>query len=113
MALDAVDAENACVHDLPGSHVEPVRPHARGGVRGFSQQITDWGPEDTEREVAIPLPPGDAMVHHGHTIHRAGANFSPTRHRRTFAMVFRGKSCERDQLAFARHQAAALVSTCR
>jgi hypothetical protein len=28
-------------------------------------------------------------------------------------MVFRGKSCERDQLAFARHQAAALVSTCR
>jgi phytanoyl-CoA hydroxylase len=107
MALDVVDDENACVRYIPGSHLLPTRPHARGGVLGFSQQISDYGPADTAQEVPIHLQPGDVMAHHGNTIHLAGANTSATRHRRAFAMVFKGKSCVRDEDAHARYLAAA------
>jgi phytanoyl-CoA hydroxylase len=107
MALDVVDDENACVRCVPGSHLEPTRPHARGGVLGFSQQIGDYGPDDVAREVPIHLQPGDVMVHHGNTIHLANANRSATRHRRAFAMVFKGISCQRDEEAFAIYQASA------
>jgi phytanoyl-CoA hydroxylase len=106
LALDAVDDENACVRYVPGSHLLPTRPHARSGVLGFSQTISDYGPEDVAREIPIHLQPGDAMAHHGNTIHLAGPNRSATRHRRAFAMVFRGVSCERDEEAFARYRAA-------
>jgi phytanoyl-CoA hydroxylase len=46
------------------------------------------------------------VCHHGETIHRADPNRSATRHRRAFAMVFRGVSCRRDEAAFARYTAA-------
>jgi phytanoyl-CoA hydroxylase len=46
------------------------------------------------------------MAHHGNLIHLAGVNRSPTRHRRAFAMVYKGESCRRDEEAFARYQAA-------
>jgi len=101
-----VDEENACVRYIPGSHLLPTRPHARSGVLGFSQTISDYGPADAAREVPIRLQPCDLMAHHGNTIHLAGANRSASRHRRAFAMVFRGVSCRRDEEAFARYQAA-------
>ncbi len=106
LALDVVDDENACVRYLPGSHLLPTRPHARSGVLGFSQTISDYGPADAAREVPVHLQPGDAMAHHGNTIHLAGANRSATRHRRAFAMVFKGVSCCRDEEAFACYQTA-------
>ena len=53
------------------------------------------------------MQPGDVAVHHGMTIHRADANLSQTRHRRSFAMVFTGVSCRRDEAAFARYSEAA------
>ena len=106
MALDPVDEENACVRYVPGSHRLATRPHARSGVLGFSQGISDYGPADAQREVPTCLEPGDVTAHHGNTIHLAGSNRSATRHRRAFAMVFRGVSCQRDEAAFARYQAA-------
>ena len=72
---------------------------------GFSQGITDYGPADAAAEVPIHLRPGDAVAHHGNTIHRADPNRSATRHRRAFAMVYRGVSCARDDEAFARYEA--------
>ncbi len=106
LALDAVDEENACVRYVSGSHRLPTRPHSRSGVLGFSQGITDYGPADAQQEVPARLQPGDLAAHHGNTIHLAGPNHSATRHRRAFAMVFRGTSCRRDEAAFARYQAA-------
>jgi phytanoyl-CoA hydroxylase len=103
MAMDPVDDENACMRFVPGSHLEGVRPHARSKVLGFSQHITDYGPQDAAREVAIHLKPGDVSVHHGNLIHRAGANRSATRHRRAFALVFKGESCRRDEVAYQRY----------
>jgi phytanoyl-CoA hydroxylase len=107
LALDRVDEENACVRYVPGSHRLPTRPHHQSGTLGFSQTIADYGPADAAREVPICLEPGDLMAHHGNLIHLAGANCSPTRHRRAFAMVFKGVSCRRDEEAFGRYQASA------
>jgi phytanoyl-CoA hydroxylase len=105
LALDIVDDSNGCLRYVAGSHRHGVRRHGRSEVLGFSQGITDYGDADRERESAIHLKPGDAVAHHGNTIHRAEPNRSQSRHRRAFAMVFRGASCRRDEVAFARYQA--------
>jgi phytanoyl-CoA hydroxylase len=107
MALDPVDGENGCLRYVAGSHRRGIRRHGRSDILGFSQGIVDYGPDDESREVCIHLQPGDVVVHHGETIHRADPNRSPTRHRRAFAMVFKGASCRRDEEAFARYLAAA------
>ena len=104
LALDPVDEGNGCLRYVAGSHRRGVRPHARSNVLGFSQGIADYADADRAAEVAVHLQPGDAVAHHGNTIHRADANHS-ARHRRGFAMVFKGASCRRDEGAFARYQA--------
>ena len=106
VALDEVNEENGCVRCLPGSHLQGVRPHGASSVLGFSQGITDYGPADAAREVPLRLRPGDASVHHGLTVHRADPNRSPNRHRRAFALVVNGKSCRRDETAYARYLAS-------
>lgn len=107
LALDPVDAENGCLRYVSGSHRGGFRKHAASKILGFSQGIADYTSDDFTREVAVLLQPGDAVAHHGMTIHRADANLSATRHRRSFAMVFQGVSCRRDEAAFARYAAAA------
>jgi phytanoyl-CoA hydroxylase len=107
MALDPVDDENGCLRYVPGSHLRGVRPHNATKVLGFSQGISDFGPDDMAREKTIHLQPGDVAVHHGNTIHRAEPNRSATRTRRAFAMVIKGESCRRDEESFARYAAAA------
>ncbi len=106
MALDSVDEENGCLRYVAGSHRRGIRPHARSNILGFSQGITEFGPADRAAEVPVHLQPGDVVAHHGETIHRADPNRSATRHRRAFAMVFKGVSCRRDEEAFTRYQDA-------
>jgi len=106
IALDVVDAENGCLRYVAGSHLAGFRPHARSKILGFSQGITDYTADDFTRERAVLLQPGDAVAHAGMTIHRADANLSPTRHRRSFALVFKGASCRRDQAAYDRYLAS-------
>jgi phytanoyl-CoA hydroxylase len=106
LALDVVDDENGCLRYVAGSHLHGFRPHARSKVLGFSQGITDYGPDDERAERKIHLQPGDVVAHHGMTIHRAEPNRSATRNRRAFAMVYKGASCRRDEDAFARYQQA-------
>ena len=106
LAVDSVDEENGCLRYVTGSHLRGVRPHSSNKVLGFSQGITDYGDEDVAREAKILLNPGDAVVHHGNTIHRAEPNRSEARNRRAFAMVIRGESCRRDEEAFARYRDA-------
>lgn len=106
VALDPVDTENGCLRYVPGSHVGCARPHDRSSVLGFSQGISDYGDADFAREVPVHLQPGDATVHHGWTVHRADANRSTERHRRSFAMVFKGVSCQRDEVAHQRYEQA-------
>jgi phytanoyl-CoA hydroxylase len=107
LALDDVDAENGCLRYVAGSQQRGFRTHAKSKILGFSQGITDYSADDFAREVAVPLRSGDAVAHAGMTIHRADANLSPTRHRRSFAMVFKGVSCQRDEAAYSRYLASA------
>jgi phytanoyl-CoA hydroxylase len=106
LALDTVDEENGCMRYVRGSHLKGIRPHARTKTLGFSQGIPDYGDEDRKSEIPIPAQPGDVLVHHGNTIHRADANRSKVRHRRSFGIVFKGVSCCRDEQAFERYSQA-------
>src|SRR5262249_16143455 len=74
LALEPVDEEYGCLRYVRGSHSRGLRPHSSSKIIGFSQGITDYGPEDEAREVPILLEPGDVVVHHGNMIHRADAN---------------------------------------
>ncbi|MEO2034610.1 MAG: phytanoyl-CoA dioxygenase family protein [Planctomycetaceae bacterium] len=100
LALEAIDEENGCLRYIKGSHADGRRPHNRTSTLGFSQGLADFGQKDTDREVAIIAQPNDLLIHHGYTIHRADANTSSTRHRRSFAMVIKGVSCQRDEAAY-------------
>jgi phytanoyl-CoA hydroxylase len=106
LALDPVDEENGCLRYVRGSHTGGIRPHSPTQVLGFSQSVSDYGPDEEALEQPILLEPGDLVVHHGETIHRADPNRSATRHRRAFGIVYRGKSCSRDEAAFQRYEDA-------
>ena len=107
LALDKVDTENGCLRYVAGSHVNGVRPHQTTDVIGFSQGLTDFRAEDKEREQMILIEPGDLAAHHCNVIHRADPNLSATHHRRAFAMVYQGASCQRDEAAHQHYLAAA------
>lgn len=107
LALDHVDEENGCLRYVPGSHRLGIRPHQLTKTLGFSQGIAGYSDADRSLEVTVSASPGDLLIHHGNTIHRADANRSTTRHRRSFALVLQGRSCQRDAAAFQRYQAAA------
>jgi len=107
LALDSVDATNGCLRYVTRSHRRGFRQHRQSRILGFSQGIADYSAEDFLGEKAILLEPGDAVAHLGMTIHRADANLSTTRQRRSFAMVFKGASCRRDEEAYERYLAAA------
>lgn len=107
LALDEIDEENGCLRYYRGSHRLGIRPHARTTTLGFSQGIPaeDASLRESE-EVAIRAQPNDLLIHHGNTIHRADANRSTTRHRRSFALVCRGVSARRNDAAYSRYLAS-------
>lgn len=97
LALEDVDAENGCVRYVRGSHLRGMRPHSRTHTRGFSQAITDFGTAaDMAGEVAMPAKPGDLLIHHAMTIHRAEANKSQTRSRRALGLIYVAASAKED-----------------
>lgn len=106
LALDRVDEANGGLRYVAGSHLNGVRNHEPTSVVGFSQGIVDYGPEDRARERAVALEPGDAVAHHGNTIHSATPNVTADRQRRAFAMVYRAIRCRRDAGAYDRYLAA-------
>jgi len=100
VALDYIDEENGCIRYVRGSHRLPLRQHRLSSTLGFSQYIFDYSQSDMDSESKVTCLPGDAVIHHGNTIHRAGPNLTNNRQRRALAMVFRGKSAIRDSQRF-------------
>jgi len=96
IALDFVNEENGCLRYVSGSHRDGVRPHGASKVLGFSQGLQDWGPADEQRETISCLAPGDVLVHHSLTVHRAEANTS-NRSRRALGLVYFGKEAKVDR----------------
>ena len=97
MALEPADEENGCVKYIKGSHLKGMRLHGRTKTLGFSQGIVDFGTdEDRANEVAFPAKPGDLLVHHSLTIHRAGGNTCETRSRKALGLIYFGKLAKED-----------------
>jgi phytanoyl-CoA hydroxylase len=103
LALDHVDESNGCVRYVAGSHLRGVRPHARTQVLGFSQSLTDYGEADQAAEACLAAEPGDLLVHHSLTIHRAEANRSE-RSRRALGLIYYSAEAREDADAHVRYQ---------
>lgn len=84
LALDPSTIDNGCMWYVPGSHLRPLRPHRFAGREGGALCC-----DASESEgVAIELPPGSCVFHHGHTLHYSRGNC--TAHpRRAFIINFR------------------------
>jgi len=87
LAVDAVDEQNGCIRYVRGSHRRGLRAHHRTTTLGFSQGVSDYGPDDEANAVPIIAQSGDLLIHHCDTIHRADANCSD-RPRRAFGFVY-------------------------
>lgn len=97
LAIDRSDSANGCVRFVPGSHKRGLLPHGRGETFGFSMGLLDFSDEDRAKEISANLSPGDLVVHHCLTIHRADPNLS--NHRRWgLGMVYFANRAKPDQV---------------
>ena len=105
LALDDVNESNGCVMYLPGSHRLGLREHQKTDTLGFSQGIPMY-PSTAEQamEVAILAKPGDLLVHHAMTIHRAGHNQSKDQDRRALGFIYYGELAVEDHKQAATYQ---------
>jgi len=103
LALDPVDESNGCWRYVPQSHRCGTRPHGRTQVLGFSQGITDYSPKDRQAEQPIHAEPGDLLVHHAITIHRADRNESE-RQRRSLGLIYYAARTRQDVQKLAAYQ---------
>lgn len=103
LAIDDVDEENGCVRYIPGSHKKGMRPHGKTGVLGFSQGIIDYNADDSASEVPMIVKPGDLIVHHSLTIHRADGNPS-NRTRKGLGFIFYSSRAREDKVKHEQYQ---------
>ena len=77
--------------------------HVKSGTLGFSQD-SGLFVEYAQQEAAIHAEPGDLLVHHSMTIHRANGNQSNSRHRRAMGMVHYSAQAKVDSAQVERYQ---------
>jgi phytanoyl-CoA hydroxylase len=100
ISLEEVNKDNGWVSYVKGSHLNGVRTHGKSGTIGFSQEIVDFGtPSDLENEEFIATNPGDVLIHHALTIHRAAPNTSINRSRKALGLIYFGESAKEDLVA--------------
>ncbi len=89
LAVDDSTLENGCLQFLPGSNLEPVRPHRPlHGDRSESHTlVTDLRPDDVMR--AVPIRRGDITVHGEGILHGSGGNTSSSSWRRAYIVALR------------------------
>lgn len=97
LGLEEVDEENGCVRYIRGSHLLGMRTHGKTQTSGFSQAITDYGEKESkEDEILFHTGPGDLLIHHSMTIHRADGNTSKNRTRRALGFIYFGESAKEE-----------------
>ena len=101
VAMDDCDEENGCLNYIRGSHHHGIVDHESSNVTGFSQGLAQ---DIRNQRDAMPMQvkAGDCLIHHCATVHFAGPNRS-NRWRRSFGMVYYGRSAKRDELAWQRY----------
>jgi len=88
LALDDVDEENGCVRYVKGSHKNGLQPHGATGTLGFSKGLLEYPADNRKNEIACPASPGDLLVHHALTIHRADGNRTRNRSRQSLGLIY-------------------------
>jgi phytanoyl-CoA hydroxylase len=106
LALEEADEENGCVRYIRGSHLKGMRAHGKTKTPGFSQGIVDYGEQEDlkKEEINFPAKPGDLLIHHAMTIHRADGNRSSSRSRKAIGFIYFGQSAKEDLPAKAAYQ---------
>jgi phytanoyl-CoA hydroxylase len=105
LGLDDVDEGNGCVRYVKGSHKKGIRPHSKTQTLGFSQGMSDFGSEDDlANEVWFKTRPGDLLVHHSLTIHRADGNRSEDRSRKALGFIYYAEKAKEDVKAKLAYQ---------
>lgn len=74
IAMDAATLENGPIYYLKGSHKAGTMPHRPSGVAGNSMGLSKMPPHTDADEFCGTLAPGDALIHHGQTIHWSAPN---------------------------------------
>jgi phytanoyl-CoA hydroxylase len=99
LAIDDSTVENGCMQFLPGSHLEPVRPHRPAGASREEQHtlVTDLRPED--QPVMVPIRRGDITVHNEGILHGSGGNRSAGNRRRAYINAYRSIDTVRQERA--------------
>ncbi|WP_331769152.1 phytanoyl-CoA dioxygenase family protein (plasmid) [Embleya sp. NBC_00888] len=87
VALDEAVVDNGCMWYVKGSHQGGLRPHRPAGVGGGA--LCCDGTEDEPGATPLPLAPGSAAVHAGHTLHYSRGNSTTGRQRRAYILNFR------------------------
>ena len=113
VALDPVTRATGCLRYTPQSHLAGLEsgdclPHEASYNLGFSQRLTQesWDSLTTEEAVIDDLMPGDCVVHHSQTVHRAEENTSPIAsglRRRALGVVYLGTSAKVNAAKYAHH----------
>jgi phytanoyl-CoA hydroxylase len=99
VALQETSLDNGGMRYVRGSHRSGLRPHEVDREQaGFAMKVSDFGVRDMKEEVSFVMRPGDAVAHHGLTVHRSNGNHS-NRHRPAFRMFMRWDRCVRDEEA--------------
>ena len=75
IAISASDAENGCIHVIPGSHRWPVGEWGNISRRDDAAQ-TDRDDVDLSQLRDVPLPAGSAVLFHSNIVHGSGPNHS-------------------------------------
>jgi len=91
LAIDDSTLANGCMRFVPGSHLQPIRPHRPlKGDRGESHTLlTDVDP--TKDEIRpVPIRRGDVTVHNERVLHGSGGN-QTSGWRRAYVVAFRAK----------------------
>ena len=89
LAVDESTVENGCMQFLPGSHLQPIRPHRplHGDRSASHTLVTDLTDDDVMRHV--PIARGDITVHNEGVLHGSGGNSSSSSYRRAYIVALR------------------------
>jgi phytanoyl-CoA hydroxylase len=99
LAVEDSTIENGCMQFLPGSHLEPVRPHRplHEDRTKSHTLITDLRHGETTRPV--PISRGDITVHNEGVLHGSGGNTTSDSWRRAYIVALRSTDAVRQERA--------------
>lgn len=89
LAIDDSTVDNGCMRFVPGSHLEPLRPHrARHENRSISHTLMTDVDETVDEIRYVAIRRGDITVHNEKVVHGSGGN-STAGWRRAYVVAFR------------------------